>query len=126
MLKKQNKLSKNEWNIMNICWDKGEVPARVVYDETLKIKKRSYQTIKTTLDRLVEKGYLKTKRLGSILLFRPVMTRKKVLSQVIDNFVSTMLDNTLNPIIAHFAKKGKLRQEDIEALEELIRKSKEK
>ena len=53
MGKKRSDLSKTEWGIMRICWEKGQSTARVIYDETLKEKKRSYQAVKTMLDRLV-------------------------------------------------------------------------
>ena len=55
---KQSDLSKTEWEIMNISWRKGEAPARVIYDESLADKRREYQTVKTMLDRLVDKGWL--------------------------------------------------------------------
>ena len=125
MPKNHHPLSKNEWDILNICWEKGEVPARVIYEESLNERKRAYMTIKSTLDRLVGKGYLHSKRLGPILLYRPAVSRAKVLARSIENFVGTMLDNTLAPVITHFAKRGKLNPEDIEALEELLNKSRE-
>ncbi|MFC1573965.1 BlaI/MecI/CopY family transcriptional regulator, partial [Candidatus Latescibacterota bacterium] len=68
MTKKRNELSKTEWSLMNICWKKGKVSAREIYEETLKEKQRGYQTVKTMLDRMVGKGFLEREKFGPIWL----------------------------------------------------------
>ena len=113
-------LSKTEWKIMNICWDKGEVSARNVYEETLKEKKRGYQTVKTMLDRLVLKGYLEKEKFGPIWLYKPRVKRTSVISKAVENFVDNVLDNTVAPLFTYFAKKEKLSREEVEALKKLI------
>ena len=118
-------LSKTEWSIMKICWNKGKSTARTICDESYKEKKRSYQTIKTMLDRLVNKGYLKREKFGPLWLYEPTISRSKALTNAIDNFVDTVLDNTLTPLFSHFVKKEKLSLEEIKALDKLIKKSKE-
>ena len=118
-------LTKTEWSIMKICWEKGEATARTIYDESLKEKTRGYQSVKTMLDRLVKKGYLNRKKFGPIWLYKPTVARAKVLGSAIDSFVNTVLDNTFTPLLAHFAKKENLSPEEIGALKKLIKKKKE-
>ena len=125
MKKKRIDLSKTEWSIMNICWEKGKASARVIYEETLKQKKRGYQTVKTMLDRLVGKGYLEREKFGPIWLYEPVVSRSKVMAREIDSFVSTVLDNTFAPLFARLAEKEKLSHEEIEALKKLIEEHEE-
>jgi BlaI family transcriptional regulator, penicillinase repressor len=127
MQKKLPALSKTEWNIMNICWKKGRASARVIFDETLLEKQRSYQTVKTMLDRLTEKGYLRREKFGPIRLYTPAVARSAVLAREIESFVGTVLDNTLAPLFVHFAKKEKLSREELDELRKLIEeKEKEK
>lgn len=125
MQKKLPALSKTEWNIMNICWKKGQASARVVYEETLREKQRSYQTVKTMLDRLAEKGYLRREKFGPIWLFTPAVPRSAVLAREIETFVGTVLDHTLTPLFVHFAKKEKLSREELEELRKLIEEKEE-
>ena len=120
MPKKKNNLTKTEWSLMNICWDKGRVSARQVYDETLKGKQRGYQTVKTMLDRLVMKKYLEREKFGPIWLYKTTVPRARMITCEIDSFVSTVLDNTFAPLFAHLAKKEKLSREEIDALKKLI------
>lgn len=120
MTKKLSDLSKTEWLLMKICWDKGKASARVIYEETLREKKRGYQTVKTMLDRLVGKGYLVREKFGPIWLYEPTVPRAKMVAREIDSFVNTVLDNTFAPLFVHLAKKEKLSPEEIDALKKLI------
>ena len=52
-------LSKAEWLIMNACWDRKNLTARDVHEAVAPQREWEYQTVKTMLDRLVEKGYLR-------------------------------------------------------------------
>ena len=121
---KKSDLTKTEWSIMNICWAQGEVTARTIYDESLKEKKRGYQTVKTMLDRLAGKGFLSRKKFGPLWLYKPAVSRAKVMGGAIDSFVSTVLDNTFTPLLMHFADKEKLSPKEIKALKKLFKENK--
>ena len=123
-MKIEKSLSKGEWSIMNICWKKGKSTARVIFDESIKKKRREYQTVKTMLDRLEVKGFLKREKFGPLWLYEPTISRAKALTNAIDFFVDNVLDNTLTPLFAHFVNKEKLSADEIKALEKLIEKSK--
>ena len=47
--KGKDSISKTEWTIMNICWKKGKSTARVIWEESLKEKKRGYFFVKAEL-----------------------------------------------------------------------------
>ena len=125
MTQVKNNLTKTEWSLMKICWKKGEVTARTVYDESLKEKKREYQTVKTMLDRLVQKEFLSRKKFGPLWIYKPAEAKAKVIANAIDSFVSTVLDHTFAPLVTHFAKKENLSQDELDALKELITKHRE-
>ena len=120
MKKKAIELSKTEWSLMNICWKKGKVSARDIYEETLKEKQRGYQTVKTMLDRMVGKGFLEREKFGPIWLYKPVVSKTKMLGREIESFVNTVLDKTLAPLFVHLAEKENLTEEEIETLKKLI------
>ena len=120
MQKKKSDLSKTEWSLMNICWKKGKASARDIYEETLKTKKRGYQTVKTMLDRMVGKGYITREKFGPIWLYEPAVNRSSALSGEIESFVDNVLGKTFAPLFSHLAEHEKLTPEDIEALKKLI------
>ena len=124
MSKIERPLSPAELIIMKICWQKGTASARDIFDESMKEKVRSYHTVKTMLDRLVVKHYLERNKFGPIWLYRPVVSRKIIISREIETFVDTVLDNTFTPLLTFLAGKRKLTKNEIEELENLIREKK--
>ena len=100
-------LSRTEWSLMNICWQKGVSSACDIYNEALN-EKREYQTAKTMLDRLAAKGLLHRNKSDSIWLNAPAASRAKMLSCEIESFSHVLLNNTLTPIPVHFAQREKI------------------
>ena len=96
-------LSRTEWKIMKICWEKGQSTAKVVYEESLKEKKRRYVTVKTMLDRLVEKEYLEREKFGPVWLYKPIVSEKKATSYALNDFIKVVLGNKTTPILKHIA-----------------------
>ncbi len=125
MTKKLPEPSKTEWLLMKICWAQGKSTARQIYEETLKKKDRDYQTVKTMLDRLVNKGYLRREKLGPLCLYEPDVSRSKAVTKAIETFTDTVLDNTFAPLFAHLARGKKLSDEEIASLKKLIEEHKE-
>ncbi len=125
MSKKRPELSKTEWLIMKICWLKGKSTARQIYEVALEKKVWEYQTVKTMLDRLTNKGYLRREKLGPLCLYRPIVPRSKAVGKAIDTFMDTVLDNTFAPLFAHLARGKKLSDEEIASLKKIVAEHKE-
>ena len=111
MKKAITKLGRTEWALMRICWKKGRSSARTIHEESLKNYKRTYNTVKTILDRLVKKHYLKREKFGPIWLYSPVMNEKNTLSKAINDFTRTVLDGSILPFFMNVLKKKKHRAE---------------
>jgi len=123
MRSKRARLSRTEWEIMKICWKKGKSTVRAIYEETIKVKKRRYQAVKTMLDRMENKGYLRREKFGPLCLYEPIVSQSKEVSSAIDHFIDTVLDGAIAPLFTYFAKGEELGDEDIRKLKCLIEKS---
>jgi BlaI family penicillinase repressor len=123
MIGPKRELSKTEWSIMGICWRQGKCTARQVYEESLQQRRRSYQTVKTMLDRLAEKGYLQKEKLGALWLYQPTITRSKLVARAVESFVETVLDNAVAPLFVHVAKRVSLTPEELDELKQLVRQA---
>lgn len=113
-------LSNAEWIIMKICWEKESSTARDIYERALKEKAWEYRTVKTMLDRLVNKKFLQKEKLGNICVYKTLISKSSTVGNAIDSFIDKILDNTLIPLVAHFNKKKKLSQKEVDYLKELI------
>jgi BlaI family transcriptional regulator, penicillinase repressor len=113
-------LSKTEWTLMNIAWAKGKATAREIHDVSLSDKQRDYHTVKTMLERIVVKGYLKREKIGPVYLYMPAVSRPKTLAKEIENFATNVLDNTFAPVLMQLSKKENITSDEIAALKQLI------
>jgi len=104
-------LTRTEWEMMRICWDKGKSSAKVIHEESLNNNKRSYVTVKTILDRLAKKGFLEREMFGPIVLYTPLISQKSATSHTIDDFIKTVMGDHIAPIFMHLLKKKKYRDE---------------
>jgi len=125
MTKELPELTKAEWLIMKRCWRAGQCTARQVYEKAAKERDWQYQTVKTMLDRLVQKGYVTVDKIGPICLYKPAISQAKAAARAFDNFVGTVLDGTVAPLFAHLAKGRKLSQEELASLRKLVEEQEE-
>ena len=105
------RLSRTEWTIMQICWKLGRATARQVHDAS--DGRRDYRTVKTLLDRIAGKGFLRIEKLGRLSLFAPAVTRQRALSEVITDFVDDVLDRSVTPLYLHLAERDDLSPEEV-------------
>ncbi|MFC1508703.1 BlaI/MecI/CopY family transcriptional regulator [Candidatus Omnitrophota bacterium] len=112
-------LGELEWAVMRTCWKKGKATARIIFEEILKEKEVHYQTIKTTLDRLVSKKYLEGEKLGPIWLYTPIVSEKEITSKAVESFAQTVFGNAIAPVFIHLLKKKEYTHE-IDELKKVI------
>jgi predicted transcriptional regulator len=115
-----------ELELLKIVLDKGEASAREVYDESLKERKRSYNTVKTLLDRMVERQFLNRRKDGIICIYKPKVTESQAVGRAIDDFVKNMLGGTFLPLFTYFVKKKKIKEKELNELKQLIEEAREK
>jgi len=114
------KITGNELELLKIFWERGESTAREIHEESLKIKKRHYATIKTTLDIMFKKGYLNRRKIGPVYLYSSKEEKKSFVKRFFEDIVENVLNGNVLPIFIHFVKKTKLTKEQKAELRELI------
>lgn len=93
-----------EWELMKVCWYQLKTTVKDVHEETLRVNKRSYQSTKTMMDRLADKGFLEKERFGPIWIYIPTLSRNDATNKAIDNFINIVLDGSYDAIFEHFLK----------------------
>ena len=118
-------LSRNEWLLMNLCWKRELFPARDICEDAQNKRNWEYQPVKTMLDRLSAKGYLRRGRFGSLCAYAPAVPRSKVIADAVEGFVHEVLDNTVAPLVAHLARKQDLSDEELALLKKIVEEREE-
>jgi BlaI family penicillinase repressor len=63
-------LTEAEWTIMKVVWENEPCAAGAVQEALAKTKDWAYSTVKSTMDRMAEKGFLQIERIRNLQLFR--------------------------------------------------------
>lgn len=105
-------ISESESRVMAVLWqesplDSGEIVRRVAPAENW-----SPKTVRTLLDRLMEKGALARHRVGRAYRYEPLIEREQWLSDRAGSLVDRHCDGRLAPLVAAFARSEKLSDED--------------
>lgn len=105
---------------MNVCWRLGTSTARQVLEEVAARYERDYQTIKTLLDRITSKGYLTMEKLGPLCLYTPAVERRAAVGEAVRDFVDTVLERRLAPLMVQLVEEEELSDEEAQELRALL------
>ncbi len=123
--KREIHLSRFELEIMEILWTLGEVSVREIWEAIQERRRPAYTTVQTILSRLEEKKAVRrTRKIGNALLFEPLIAREPVYQRLIDDFLG-LFDGSAQPLVGRLLETGQLTLEDLKALEERHRTSRE-
>jgi BlaI family penicillinase repressor len=116
----QLKLTKLQFQIMDIFWERGGLSVREVHD-ALPAPRPAYTTIQTLIGRLEAKGALRrTRKIGNSHLFEAVVARESMQHRALDEFLALFGGRT-RLLMARLAESGKLTLEDVQEAERHLR-----
>jgi len=118
--------SDSEWAIMKVMWKHGPMAAGEIYDHLAAEQDWAYSTVKTLVRRLTEKGWLSYQRVGNSFLYRAAVPQKKAVRSAIREFSDRVLNGVLSPFVAYYAEQENLSEDDLEQLEEILRRHRKK
>ncbi|MEM1224004.1 MAG: BlaI/MecI/CopY family transcriptional regulator [Verrucomicrobiota bacterium] len=126
MDRKSAKLAKRESEILEAIYLLGEASARDL-EESME-NPPSNAAIRTLLGILVDKGHLKFKKKGRRYIYTPTLSREKAGRSALSNAIATFFEGSLSQAVAGLlsSKDSKLNAEELERLEALIAKAKQK
>jgi BlaI family transcriptional regulator, penicillinase repressor len=118
--------SPTEWLVLQTVWDLTLEEAEVTVSEVLPrmAEKRGWHvsTLKSTLERLVQKGYLSRRIRGKTSFYKPEVPREEATSKTLTTFLDIVLDGAFGPLVAYLADRKGLKETEIEELERLLNK----
>ena len=120
------RLTDSEWAILKAVWELEPCAAPAIREALSEKTGWTYSTVKTLMDRMVEKGLLKTERVRNLILYRSTVTVAQARRAEILRTVKQAFDGALRPMLHFLLENSKLSAEELDALEELIRKKRAK
>ena len=109
-----------EWKILSLIWEQGASSAREVVESLADETEWSTSTVKTLLRRLVDKGHLRTRKVGNSFLYSAVGSPMRFLRRAGDSLLKRATGDSVAPLLAHLVKRSDLSRDDLDDLRNLV------
>ncbi|HET6881863.1 MAG TPA: BlaI/MecI/CopY family transcriptional regulator [Pirellulales bacterium] len=121
MSEKQAPVSETELEVLKVLWDIGSGTVREVNDVLKRRKRRwAYTTVLTLLTRLQTKGYVESDKSTFAHVFRPSVSRDKLLRQRLLGLADELCEGTASPLVHALVQGHRFSLEEIEGFRRLL------
>lgn len=120
------RLSKLEFQVMEVLWRRGQLSIREVQEELPARKMPAYTTVQTTVYRMEAKGVVRrVRKLGNFHIFEAAITREAAQRRLVEDVLS-YFGGRSQPLMAHLIESGKLSLADVKEAEKLLKSHRKK
>ena len=113
-------ISEAEAMVMEVLWKQSPLGADEVVATLSARTDWAEPTVKTLLNRLLNKGAIQAEKEGRRYLYSPVLARESWIGQQSEGMLERLFGGRVAPLVAHFSERGKLSAADIAELKRLI------
>lgn len=113
-------ISEAESQVMEVLWQRHPQAAEEVVAAVQQTQEWQEPTIKTLLNRLLNKGAISAERDGRRYLYSPLLQREDWLLEQSSSLLERLFDGRVAPLVAHFSQHRRLSQKDVAELRRLI------
>jgi predicted transcriptional regulator len=124
--KKLKAMSPTETEILRLVWQLKEATVQEILEQLPDERTLAYNTVQTLLCRLEQKGYLKHHGKGRAHVFSPRVEPEEVIKTTVRDFLGRLFGGDPKPLVQFLAEDGKIDEQDIKRLRQLINKRKKK
>ncbi len=119
-------LSPAQKEIMEIVWEKGEVAAIEVRQLLADGRELARETVRTVLERMEEKGWLKHRVVGRTFFYSAVVPRDVAAGQKVVELIDTVCGGSPERLMTALLDYRGLSAEEAARIEALIKQAKDK
>ena len=113
-------ISEAESVVMDVLWQRHPLGADEVVAALADQQDWQEATIKTLLNRLLNKGAISAAREGRRYLYSPLLRREAWVLEESRGLLDRLFDGRVAPLVAHFSEHRKLSRKDIAELRKLL------
>ncbi|MFL0194138.1 BlaI/MecI/CopY family transcriptional regulator [Clostridium sp. WILCCON 0269] len=119
-MKQIPKISEAEWEVMKIVWANSPCTSSQIIVSLDQSKNWKPKTIKTLINRLVNKEVLGFKKDGRRYLYYSLIEQNECIKAENQSFLSKVYDGALKTMLVSFIKENNLSEEDIDELKNIL------
>jgi BlaI family penicillinase repressor len=115
-----NRLSDAEWSVMQVLWEDAPATARQLQDRLADETGWAYTTVRTLLQRLVDKGVVHTRKEANTSWYEPRLSREQAQRSAVSSLLEKAFDGTVGSLFQHLLREQRLGRRDRDRLAELL------
>ncbi len=119
------RISDAEWEVMKIIWKNHPTTANDVIGELAGDQDWAPKTVKTLINRLLNKGALGFEKHGKTYHYFPAVDESECVREESRTFLGRVFGGSMKPMLAQFVESSDLSAEDIDELKALLDSKKE-
>jgi len=119
-------LTEAEWEIMKVVWEKEPCAAGTVQEALAESRDRAYSTVKTIMDRMVEKRFLEIEKIRNLQLFKSCISEVDAKRGEFRRMLKRAFDGALTPMMQFLIEHEGLSKAESAQLRKLVNKAKNK
>ncbi|MES2672540.1 MAG: BlaI/MecI/CopY family transcriptional regulator [Pseudomonadota bacterium] len=113
-------ISEAESVVMEVLWQRSPQTSEEVVAALGHRQEWQEATIKTLLNRLLNKGAIEAQKDGRRYLYRPALRREDWVMGESESLLARLFDGRVAPLVAHFSQHRKLSAADVAELRRLV------
>jgi BlaI family transcriptional regulator, penicillinase repressor len=113
------KLTRQEEEAMLAIWKTGEGNVKT-FLENMEAPLPPYTTLASTIKNLEKKGYLVSRQVGNMYLYKPAMDESEYKKQFLTHMVKNHFDNSYKDLVAFFAEQKKISPRELKEIIDMI------
>jgi BlaI family penicillinase repressor len=114
-------LGENELNLLKLLWEHGPGTVREINARSRRHGRRwAYTTVLTMLQRLEAKGFVTSDKGGVAHVFRPTVTRDKLLRQRLKDLANQLCGGTATPLVLALVEEQRFTPAEINQFRQML------
>ncbi len=114
------RISEAEAVVMEVLWERHPLSADEVMARLQGGQEWAEATVKTLLNRLLNKGAITAQKDGRRYLYTPLVERDAWLLEESSSLIERLFDGRVAPLVAHFSQHRRLSRDDVAELRKLL------
>ncbi|MED3997455.1 penicillinase repressor BlaI [Peribacillus frigoritolerans] len=119
-------ISESEWEIMNVLWDTAPQTANDIILSLQESSDWKPKTIRTLLDRLVQKDVVGVNKDQRVYTFYPLYSQEECQRAETESFIKRIYGGTMKSMLVQFIHEDTLSDDDINELRTILNKKPKK
>ncbi len=119
-------LTEAEWAIIKVVWELEPCAAGTVQEVLVKSRDWAYSTVKTTMDRMVKKGFLEIEKIRNLQLFKATISKREATRGEFHKMLKRAFDGALTPLMQYVIENEDLSENEISQLREMVSEAESK